>query len=308
MESKALLQMFQALVSETQANIGPSAQPATAERHHERSDSVPQTRLDEEFQALQAIAAYTRERMLENRSQCNQLSPVHQLPDEILSAIFSLAVRDERGAQLFYDITLISNVCRLWRGIISEGSPNLWTGLYTLPTRLVNVFLTRSRAAPLEIEFDQTENPKATCFSEFLHLVLPQFHCWKTCRFVLFDKDDITSFLRHTATSASQLETLDLQLKSNAGRANRLFVFHHPFAGITPELRNLTLERIPVPLEAPMFKGLTRLTLRDISYSNIDSIYQLLRVLEASPFLEGIDFMNLGFLPIPHFTPEAHGI
>ncbi|KDQ20502.1 hypothetical protein BOTBODRAFT_26517 [Botryobasidium botryosum FD-172 SS1] len=316
MKSTTLPQLFQALIDEVQANIGPSAHPVSASGPHDERLEDSRRSLDEELQALQraseAIATYALKRMLENRSQRNRLSLIHQLPAEILSTIFSLAVRDKRGRQSFHDITLISSVCRLWRGIINDNSPAFWTELCTLPTQLVNIFLTRSRAVPLEIEFDRTHNTGVVHFSDFLRLVLPQLHRWKICRFVLhdrkFDKEAIASFLQHTSTSASQLEILDLQLKTEEGLPNRLVVSHHPFAGATLQLRNLTLDGILVPLEAPIFKGLTRLTLRHISYPDPESIYQLLRVLEASPLLEAIDFTNLRFLPIPSFAPEAHGI
>ncbi|KAG7087225.1 hypothetical protein E1B28_013207 [Marasmius oreades] len=101
------------------------------------------------------------------------LSPIHRVPEEILAHIFSFCCDEnilDSGCPPF--VLTASTVCGRWRDVVLE-TPSLWSSIsirlesfmsreeegYTWNshqfTRLVKIFMERSKTAPLDLEFHQ---------------------------------------------------------------------------------------------------------------------------------------------------------
>lgn len=89
----------------------------------------------------------------------NVLSPANKLPPETLSQIFSYVSAPNSVAVVsgfdiprpFREWAAVTHVCRHWREA-AIASPNLWSKIYTPRPDLMELFLSRSGARPLEVD------------------------------------------------------------------------------------------------------------------------------------------------------------
>ncbi|KAI9443199.1 hypothetical protein H4582DRAFT_2072275 [Lactarius indigo] len=103
-------------------------------------------------------------------------TPVNNLPNELLSSIFTLEEEEEEhGPRLPFHV-LVSHVCRRWRGVVI-GIPTLWTYLDFAegpPFDKSQAWLERSKDQPLDIELDYDGSEDQADSSLEHDLVAPQ--------------------------------------------------------------------------------------------------------------------------------------
>ncbi|KDQ19024.1 hypothetical protein BOTBODRAFT_481629 [Botryobasidium botryosum FD-172 SS1] len=217
---------------------------------------------------------------------------IHQLPNEILATIFEHAV----GAHTVPDINgrerltakapiNISQTSRRWRGL-ALSLRGLWTTIDTAVAKyppLTSLFLTRSRFAPLEIN-------------------VFAYGCSINSRNI------VRSLIDH----ASRLRTLklrgDVDFKRLSFPAPRLQVLSihsidhavsdsddlYPELSQTFSLREVEFDALYVPLDSPIFQGLTRLSLSLITFRTTPP-GQIRRILQACPLMAELRMLNINF-------------
>jgi len=85
----------------------------------------------------------------------DQLQPINRLPNEILAIIFQYATNSLRTSHSPRRVIKrapinVSHVSRLWREI-ALNSPRLWTTIHSRSNVPIHIFLSRSKATPLNI-------------------------------------------------------------------------------------------------------------------------------------------------------------
>ncbi|KDQ17651.1 hypothetical protein BOTBODRAFT_64088 [Botryobasidium botryosum FD-172 SS1] len=228
------------------------------------------------------------------RSRQNQLSPMHrlQIPDEIFSMIFELAVpagrKDPREAPL-----AIAAVSRSWRRI-ALATPRIWT---RITNSSVHHFLPRARSAPLEVEYRHVKDRRSTSLKNFLSPLIPHSDQWRVLHLAMHDTD-IPSFADLATTPATNLESLRVTPQSMLGDLDQ--VDFDIFCGYTPRLRELDLRSLALEsFTFPIFCGLVHLRFSTIEFIGTDEdlTYQVLRVISVCPKMEEL---HLG----PFYTTE----
>ncbi|KAL0569041.1 hypothetical protein V5O48_012926, partial [Marasmius crinis-equi] len=238
-------------------------------------------------------------------------SPVHRLPPEILTRIFTinrvrarLALALARRIQI-PDVFPISQVCRRWRGIILS-TPSLWSdfgmGGYVLENkdqqaqagfaRTVRLFLERSKSAPLTLMFtvlkdnrwlreDKDEIP------EHLSLLVDSAERWKDVSVFIEDfAHPVFRLLSSPSSGRTRLSSLhSLHLESHGFHQEipqPFDVFEHCESLVSVRLDNLSSQwssfRLP-------WRQLTRL---DVSC--INSPTQVTLLLRECPRLRNLTF------------------
>ncbi|KDQ21066.1 hypothetical protein BOTBODRAFT_327605 [Botryobasidium botryosum FD-172 SS1] len=245
----------------------------------------------EEEIALQALQA----KLSDLRYRRNQLCPIHRLPNEIMSLIFEISVISyhNRCRHVFS----IASVSRFWR-TIALGTPRIWCRTEWpdyKSEKIVETFLSRSKDVPLHITFNSAVewfNPTPY----FTH-VSRHINRWKTCSIWYTDDDEnlenITDFLHAPAPILRELYLC----RGSPGwdsDADEDFLRDRPlFAGVTPQLCTLSLSGTFIPMDSPIYTGLTSLSLSSIAFGGPRAISQLLSALGGSP---GLQVLKLQFL------------
>ncbi|KAF5352875.1 hypothetical protein D9757_012105 [Collybiopsis confluens] len=125
------------------------------------ADSFVPTQADEISTQLLRSQKEVRDQLLQLHST---LSPLRRLPPEILGLVFSLALPGKGGIQMDNTFVLwrASQVCRLWREILCEGTPHIWSSIEidcmnteksSMTSTLLQLALRRSGTRPLSIRF-----------------------------------------------------------------------------------------------------------------------------------------------------------
>ncbi|KAF4568522.1 hypothetical protein EYR36_010534 [Pleurotus pulmonarius] len=158
----------------------------------------------------------------------NRCLPVSKLPPEVLSTIFeSLTSDSEDYFKPYSNLLSATQVCRLWRQVALD-SPRVWTFIYcSAPPRLVDLFLERSKAAPLLLLGDSPGENTPTNVPKILN----HLHRLKKINFANCEADWSSRII---SQGAPQLESLSL---SNYLKIER---FHLPADGF-PVLQHLEL-------------------------------------------------------------------
>ncbi|KDQ09434.1 hypothetical protein BOTBODRAFT_526562 [Botryobasidium botryosum FD-172 SS1] len=267
--------------------------------------------LDRELEAIQrapdAVAAHELARQI--RSHLNQLSFVYRLPTEIISAIFHLVVQtDMRRSWPVRHATRISIVSRLWRDIATQSCATLWTKISwpVLPISLLELCLSRSRSAPLDIVLHSAIVRRKADILRFLELVVPHIHRWRDFRVIYYDSrvQDILSFLQEASAPAPLLEVLQFNFGPMYDPPRVPLQFLQPFCGITPRLRTIN-SNVYIPMSSPVYRGLTELHLYYINYPEPDPIRRLLGILELCPLLKSLcitELVLLATIPTDHVS------
>ncbi|KDQ20514.1 hypothetical protein BOTBODRAFT_309997 [Botryobasidium botryosum FD-172 SS1] len=308
MRSSISSQLMAVLIDDIRRQLGLGAVTSS------ENSPVEETRaaLDQEMEivrlALKAATTHMAEQLSRLQFQRNQLASTHRLPIEVMSTIFYFAITCE--GEPFRSLLNLSSVCRLWRDI-ALGCPSLWADLRMLPPALADLFIIRSKAAPLKVGlvFNEDAGAHHIRLSEYVSPVLPHVDRWSVCAFdfrQLVSVRRIMSFLRYASVPAPQLEALVLKRgwSDFIWSTDQAQTIDQLFGGVTPRLRAVTLHAIFIPLTSSIFSGLTRLNLEFIEYTEPDSIHQLLHVFERSPQLEYISWDLKFSFPEP-ITPES---
>ncbi|KAF9223288.1 hypothetical protein BS17DRAFT_132503 [Gyrodon lividus] len=91
-----------------------------------------------------------------------QLSPISQLPNEMLLAIFDFGLGPPAHCSSLPFELAVSSVCRAWRAVVLS-SPELWTHVYITARTPINhmaVYSMRSAKLPLSVDFCHWPTPK----------------------------------------------------------------------------------------------------------------------------------------------------
>ncbi|KAJ7588835.1 hypothetical protein C8J56DRAFT_1078083 [Mycena floridula] len=229
------------------------------------------------------------------RGYRNSRRPIHQLPPEIMTDIFSLT-RPNLPSFCPWEVAIDNykersrkwlsflNVCRRWRGIIAM-SPTLWSTI--VDQKDAETFLRRSRDAPFTLNVileDPKELSAATldCLASHKHR-MSQLH---------FFHSDTPLFLNHPFITqpASELSSLTIAPLNPVGD----MALPQLFAGRTPNLRQLSL-RYFTSWPPGYFHNLTHFYL----YVQPEQMFRpstttFLDFLEQSPLLEVLTLADAG--------------
>ncbi|KDQ07288.1 hypothetical protein BOTBODRAFT_611939 [Botryobasidium botryosum FD-172 SS1] len=107
------------------------------------------------FLAKEAIRFCTAHMIATLRTRRNQYNTTYRLPNEVLSLIFQFTERSLNPLRpLWKRAPLnVAAVSRLWREV-ALNTPSLWTRIDAMKPWLAQVFLKRSKEAPLRVEID----------------------------------------------------------------------------------------------------------------------------------------------------------
>ncbi|KDQ16773.1 hypothetical protein BOTBODRAFT_172878 [Botryobasidium botryosum FD-172 SS1] len=220
----------------------------------------------------------------------DQIHPIHRLPNEILSSIFCLAQRADYAHHV-RDLLNLSSVCHHWREI-ALGCPRLWTRFRPLQRSLFDLFLERSKEAPLDIEFENHGHRSEATFQEYLTLVYPHVHRWRTFQLRHSVNAEILSSILLGPFPLLEILTLDCKLRRWDWAVSAPAGPSH-----APQLGVLRLRDTYIPFTHPIYSNLTDLSLTRIQFSEMQGLFH---VLEASPLLKRLHLESLAFFsPIP---------
>ncbi|KAG8960795.1 hypothetical protein FRC03_006118 [Tulasnella sp. 419] len=133
---------------------------------------------------LELIKGHILQRVAELKQKRNELaSPIHRLPNELLSLIFEL-VAHSIPPEIFCSVTKrtlcsrfpfeLAAVCARWRGVVTS-TPRVWSYLCSkLSAEEVQLYLTRSRESPLDIKYHSGGR------EQFVNQIIPYIHRFGT--------------------------------------------------------------------------------------------------------------------------------
>ncbi|KDQ08313.1 hypothetical protein BOTBODRAFT_48266 [Botryobasidium botryosum FD-172 SS1] len=250
----------------------------------------------------------------------NKLIPIHRLPDEILSDIFEL-VLEFRGywRPMPMEVLTLSQVSMQWRDIALRAS-RVWAVIKSLNYSLVELFLTRSKAAPLHFQLEcanefwcrgkrveeedlspglirhKTLLQKGRDCRDILRilekLLIPQMHRWESVRLRLESTVDFELLL---VSPAPLLEEFCYERDKDGLAPFPAPLPQNLFAGQAPRLRTLNLCRAHLPLASPLYSHLAHLALEFVAFSSsLDEFAQALRDCRSllALTLKGVTFQD----------------
>jgi len=208
------------------------------------------------------------------RRKLNELSPISQLPTEILEEVFNICVSWIYDSRKPKHRLAWTQVCSSWRRI-SLGSSRLWQRIDLCDAPFADEFLVRSRKAPLIIV---SASPlQVTTINLAAHA-----NRLRTIDVFLYS-DVMRNFFTSIGANLSALASLSLKVPSFSPTV------YLPFS--VPHLRRLSLDGVAMPWED--FQNLTHLSLRSISPELCPSISQVHDICSRSPNLEHIRIEGL---------------
>lgn len=248
-------------------------------------------------------------------------STIAAIPDELLSAIFHVAIQDFHDCYdaIFHAIT-ISHVCQRWRNV-SLSTSSLWTVIVlTFPTNR-NQFLrtidclSRSRSRPLHLYMDFRD--PAWSWDETSHsfgwknmenvmrLILPYAHRWQKVELLTDTWAPIFTFLSYTSRIKSAPMLQDVLLsRCNAffaakGELFRPSTMKHPiswFGGGSAfhSLRRVSLAGVHVDWANSGLSDLLELEFKYHASEVMPTLHEFCDIISACPELERLSILGWG--------------
>ena len=227
------------------------------------------------------------------RSSMNTLSPVNKLPPETLSQIFSYVSAPNSVAAVsgfdiprsFREWAAVTRVCRYWREA-AVASPNLWSKIGTPQRDLMELFLSRSAAHPLEVYAFPPPRPHRD--PPFLEAFLPHLNRLKSLSFQMSQQVYGADYIL-AEVAVPSLERLYISgAHGDPPRAHPINWISRLFGGNTqaPRLQHLCLNHIPLVFPFK-FYYLSRLYFDDIPFPEI-RLPAVLKTLSCNPNLGGL--------------------
>ncbi|KDQ16956.1 hypothetical protein BOTBODRAFT_186157 [Botryobasidium botryosum FD-172 SS1] len=247
---------------------------------------------------------------IQTKALLNRSMPIHRLPNEILTTVFELAMahgsypRPAPEKRPPFNVMLVST---LWRDIVIS-SPMLWTYIDMSNLPLVEMFISRSRQAALDIDFighrskfypdlppidaqvNAADNGYPREFFSLIEPLLPHLDRWRSLVTNRITAPDLHSCL---LLPAPKLESFLMRSPRNHENEAPPYDGIPVFAGHTPRLRNLDLDGAYFPLRYSIYTELTSLKLSAIRYS--EPVQQLLQNIQYCPRLEKISLSGVQF-------------
>ncbi|KDQ10300.1 hypothetical protein BOTBODRAFT_36405 [Botryobasidium botryosum FD-172 SS1] len=250
-------------------------------------------KIDERHELLKRTVAafdeFARQEGLENRAERDHSTRAFRIPTEVYIQIFEWLRCHYRFR--IKDAMSVSHVSRRWRDV-ALGTPTLWTRISTIRKELIEVFLIRSKTAPLEIIFwtkskIEGEPDIGPALSDFLAPLLPHLFRWGSLSMSRVEPHFLAP---HLLSPAPQLRALTLSRHEWQRDDCHELLSATPFIGGLPCLRELSLAGVFFSPSSPLYAGLTKLHFRHVSFS-VTLLSLLLRTLsESSPRLEELHF------------------
>ncbi|GLB41913.1 hypothetical protein LshimejAT787_1005130 [Lyophyllum shimeji] len=252
--------------------------------------------IDQEMQRLENSI-----RLLKSRR--NILAPISRLPPEMLAKIFAHRVAECAESPNLLEWIRVSHVSRHWRAVALD-CPSLWGNLVFTRPKWSEEMLKRSKMASLVVKAD------LTC-------ITPRI--FEAVRLALLHGSRIHDLqLRAASATLDRLLAADLSLEMPMIRSLSLSVprvarfgtdegFTIPTTilnGPTPYLKRLELQKCNISWDSSLLRGLTHLTIRDVTASARPTTQQLMDALERMPGLQVFDFQDA--LPLSPQTEAVH--
>ncbi|KAG8958296.1 hypothetical protein FRC03_009267, partial [Tulasnella sp. 419] len=269
---KALQEAFDAF----QLEIGYDVTP----RSEGIADGDLRTRLEAEIAALVGMDAEVQKQLSSRRKALNRLSPIHQLPREILSEILYSSWRDQplgHHQHQFLNFRNIEQVCSYWWQTVRT-EPLLYSGA---PLYWNKRMITESGDSPLHIVFHHSNE-------SFLAFLESHIHRWGSFRGIITMNESWTKyFLRE----APLLKALFLEVT---------YPLIHPssttidlFNGKAPRLSELSIPQLSIPWESNLLRGLKLLHMRVPEGTVVLCTKKIRQFLEACPDMQDINLIHL---------------
>lgn len=216
--------------------------------------------------------------MAKRRRVVNNLQPIRQLPDELLSRILHFALQNQNLEDYFDRLNNIAQVSSKWAETVSQ-TPSLW-GVANSAKHAPSLdrILARSKSTPLDVVYDTLLRTDS-----FYESVRPHSHRWRSL-----------SLLGDRAEEASECLLLSLP---------RLEDFHM-FGGVMPEgadfagerLRHISLAAVGGQWPVATMRNLETIELFRVTATNI-STADLFDMLRSSPSLLQLTLHNIDLEP-----------
>ncbi|EAU82673.1 hypothetical protein CC1G_08830 [Coprinopsis cinerea okayama7 len=253
------------------------------------------------------------DRILELKSQINELAKVSRLPDELLCVVFALYKEKEFSLRGYFfsdrpdyslpsrrDLlswTKITRVCRRWRAAAID-CPSLWGDLaQTMRLPWLNRAISRAKEAPLSIRFLCTRIP----MSQEEQVLVPILSRVGQLRRVCLEgiPTVLEDILKSWTQSAPHLEELSIFPKP----ARALISLPSPFINsCAPKLKHLSLWNCLLPANASSLQALTRLA---ITMNTADAGLQLDLLLDALSSSPSITTLSLSVSRLESSSPTV---
>ncbi|KAG8920029.1 hypothetical protein FRC01_000971 [Tulasnella sp. 417] len=216
-------------------------------------------------------------------------SPNYHLPVELLTFILILLFPDtgDRSKNDMAEIYRLRLVSKLWKELI-EGAPTLWTDVsLAYPPDVVRDCLRWSKNQPLQISITDTWSYPMEALIEFLQLLQPQSHRWKTLSYHTSGRPNLDRVrIRHFLESpAPMLQSLHLRPDELGGDPRVNFA-----GGVAKELKHFSLAYASLSECSDLLHGLETLILDGVDTGPAE---ELLSIFVRSPALRRFEFWNL---------------
>ncbi|KDQ21816.1 hypothetical protein BOTBODRAFT_183053 [Botryobasidium botryosum FD-172 SS1] len=265
--------------------------------------------------AIDELTAYIERCLSDIQSRRNQLVFINRIPDDILSYIFECAGNGRPFDDALEKIPqlVVPLVCKRWRGVALD-TPRLWTRIDRFTEPVSRLSILRSKQAPLNITYIKAYG--RTTFVQFISLITPHIEHWGSLSILGAPSDDLAVL---SSCPALRLRLLRIAVTFPSHMASDVpSTSPTLFAGHTPCLRDLTLERFYQPLTSSLYTGLTALHLSGVTYPREPgdgSAHQFLDNLRLCPALRTLFLARVEFLqsevvsfPNPIFLPHARRV
>ncbi|KAG8918914.1 hypothetical protein FRC03_001801 [Tulasnella sp. 419] len=262
-------------------------------------------KIDEEIRdilvAAEAIQKSIKDRLAKCHRRRNQVvSPLLQLPDEMISEILFQYIQAEPIENRYRYHGVISTVCyRLYQ--IYQDCPRLWSRILDPPEKYLQNpcswtarMLEKSKNAPLDIILSSYPFSGLSTLLHAIDMVTPHSHRWRSfdCTYTVNPYPRF-SIIYQSPQEASSMDSLaDLR----APLLRKLVIKNHAIqspskqinllGGSAPSLQHLDIEPIFISWDSPLLSGLTFLRIKASDGTRPPTADQFQRVLRSCPALE----------------------
>ena len=228
----------------------------------------------------------------------NSAAPIHRLPPEIFTEIFSGLTQYDSEPGILRHLILSTHVCSRWRQIALDAA-SLWTTFSIHNIAAAEVFMKRSRNRPLSL-FLTTSRPT----NPFVNLIIPCVHRLRSLCLSIGDHRNMQRILtRVPLGGAALLESLSLTVQDSEDFPDEEQPLDSAplLGGDLPMLRTLTLVDIFLNIALSKPSAITNL---HITCDNV-KLNNIIAILGNCPVLEtlrcgGFDDFEMEDLPDDH--------
>lgn len=229
---------------------------------------------------MDALEKSLTEVYMKIRTMRNALVPSNRIPTEVIQQIPS-------WLPYVRDIVVASHICRYWRAAFVS-YPDLWTFLDCKSERATQVFLQRSRLAPLDICIRPGYSVAA-----FSH-TLPHLQRWASFDVTVLPNEIVPLLAPLSAPGPAPKKLYNLSLIPMMGYGGDLVSLKGEIlGGAIPSLRCLSLSNLDVDIHKLTAPNLTQLFLA-ATRSEFFDMTTLLDFLEHTPLLEDFELRYPG--------------